>query len=181
MAQYGPIPKRSEELLGHAKHAAGEEPTPITKQGPQEFEDVEAFDIDLHPTQPEADSKWEPLVKELWAAMARSPEATWMTAAGWAVFKLECEQLHRELAPQVVGYSEETGMVTKERIPMKGASLAAHMKLWAAFGMTEGDRRRMGREVTLHRPHAVDRPEGVSEKGTSRSSVLASRTIGPAA
>jgi hypothetical protein len=35
----------------------------------------------------------------------------------------------------------------RANLPMKGASMAAYLKGFAALGMTEGDRRRMGIEI----------------------------------
>lgn len=170
----GPIPLRSEE-----RQRTNPPATPILKTG---VEDIAAahlpFPIDVNPMPPSADelaaldpdgAKWHPVAQHLWDAVCRSPEAMWMTSAGWAILVVECEQLSRELSEQFVGISEDGEMKFAE-VPMKGASLAAHHKIWAAMGLLEGDRRRMGREVTLHPALPTDGPlpDGVTDIATRR-------------
>lgn len=175
----GPIPARSEE-----RRRRNEPETPVVKTGPDVFTKVEAFDIDLAPGQPEMDEGWHELAKEFWRALATSPEAVWMTSAGWAVAKIGAEQLSRELKPQVVGisegYTDDDGETHQAgpifaKVPMKGAAFAAHQKLWASLGLTEGDRRRMGHEITLHQVEAEvtgPAPAGTRDIRSARSAIL---------
>lgn len=165
MGARGPAPTRSEERRRTQPPAI-----PVIKTGPEDMARM-PFAIDLSPRPPERDrisENWHPLALELWEALQRSPESMWITSAGWAAARIMCEQLSRELKPQVVGITEgqyvdvdpddplsdekrwEPGGPIFEKVPMKGASLAAIHKLWASFGLIEGDRRRIGHEITLH-------------------------------
>ena len=61
--------------------------------------------------------------------------------------------LSRDLLPQVVGITEE-GDVVRDTIPLKGASLNAYLKSFAALMMLEGDRRKL--RVELERQKRID-------------------------
>jgi len=174
MGTRGPIPLRSEE-----RQRTNEPEVPILKT---DVEDIVAanlpFPIELNPRPADPREvlgrvaragEWHPVAQHLYDMVCQSPEAMWMTSAGWAILLLDCEQLSRELEEQVVGITED-GDVVRAEVPMKGASLAAHSKLWASMGLLEGDRRRMGREVTLHPalPTDGELPEGVTDISTKR-------------
>lgn len=188
----GPIPMRSEE-----RQRRNEPEQPILSTT---VEDIEAanlpFPIELNPTPPAKDvvyERWHPLAKELWDSLVKSPESMWMTSAGWALARIMVEQLDRELKPQYVGTRPggwvedpddpeskvwDAGGPIIEVIPMKGATLAAHHKIWASMGLLEGDRRRMGREVTLHpaRPSGDGPlPDGVTPITKNRAELLRPR------
>jgi hypothetical protein len=98
---------------------------------------------------PAADKHWHPIAKKVYQSIKKSAQVELLQPSDWATAYLLCESISRDLKPQVVGISERTGEVLIETIPLKGASLAAYLKGFAALGMTEGDRRRMGIELQL--------------------------------
>lgn len=98
---------------------------------------------------PAADKDWHPIAKKVYQSIKKSAQVELLQPSDWATAYLLCESISRDLKPQVVGISERTGEVVIETIPLKGASLAAYLKGFAALGMTEGDRRRMGIELQL--------------------------------
>ena len=167
----GPIPKRSEERMRR-----NEPERPIIKSTPDN--DTTPFDIDwspkpsVTPNVVEAAAKWHPLATELYDSIKRSPESQWMTSAGWAVVVLGCEQLSRELKQQPIGINPETGLAVMATVPMKGASFSAHLKLWASLGLMEADRRKMGREITLHQAITDAEGDNVTDIATAREKAL---------
>lgn len=142
MAEHGPIPKRSEERRRQNKPE-----TPLDKVdavGPVEI--------------PKANAKWHPVAKRIYDSLESSGQAKFYEASDWSTAYMLAESLSRDLNPQFVGLSEKNsvtkdGTLTTEtkpvmqRLPLKGASLAAYLKGFAALGVTEGDRRRMGIEI----------------------------------
>ena len=142
MAEHGPIPKRSEERRRQNKPE-----TPIDK-----VDAVGPVAI------PKANAKWHPVAKSIYESLQPSGQAKFYEPSDWSTAYLLAESLSRDLNPQFVGLSEKTS-VTKDgtrnvetkpvmqRLPLKGASLAAYLKGFAALGVTEGDRRRMGIEI----------------------------------
>lgn len=131
MGERGPIPKRSEERRRQNKPEKPIDTVPTTGR-------VRA---------PAADKEWHPIAKRLYASLKKSGQSKFFEPSDWATAHLICESLSRDLRPQVVGIAEKTGEAVEATIPLKGASLAAYLKAFAALGMTEGDRRRMGIEV----------------------------------
>ena len=154
MGTRGPLPLRSGERVGHGNGAAHQP----TKTDADDFSRLDG--IDLYPEQPQAAEHWHESAKMYWEALSRTPEKIWMTSGGWAAAWLQTEQISREMKPQPIGVHPETGEPVFAVVPMKGASLSAHMKMWGALGLTEGDRRRMSHEITLHPRQA---PEAVAD------------------
>jgi hypothetical protein len=142
MAAHGPIPKRSEERRRRNKPE-----TPIDK--------VQA----VGPvTIPSANPKWHPVAKRIYESLESSGQSKFYESSDWATAYLLAESLSRDLEPQFITIAEKktvtkAGTVTVEdkplmlRLPLKGASLAAYLKGFAALGVTEGDRRRIGIEI----------------------------------
>ena len=142
MAEHGPIPKRSEERRRQNKPE-----TPLDKvdaTGPVAI--------------PKANPKWHPVAKSIYESLKSSGEAKFYEPSDWSTAYMLAESLSRDLNPQFVGMAEKKsvakdGTLTDEtkpvmqRLPLKGASLAAYLKGFAALGVTEGDRRRMGIEI----------------------------------
>jgi hypothetical protein len=132
MADHGPIPKRSEERRRRNKPETPQDKVEVTGKVPI----------------PRADSKWHPIAKRLYRSLQDSGQAKFYEPSDWAAAQLICESLSRDLSEQFVGIAEKTGEAMYATIPLKGASLAAYLKAFAALGVSEGDRRRIGIEVT---------------------------------
>ena len=130
MAVHGPIPKRSEELRRRNKPE-----TPIDK-----VDAVGSVQI------PPADPKWHPTARLIYDSLPSSGQAKFYEPSDWSTAYLLAESLSRDLKPQSIGITDE-GKVIRAYVPLKGASLAAYLKGFAALGVTEGDRRRMGIEI----------------------------------
>lgn len=133
MGDHGPIPKRSDQRRRRNKSAGPSTKLTATRRAPV----------------PAADKHWHPIAKRVYQSIKKSAQVELLQPSDWATAYLLCEAISRDLKPQVVGISERTGEVLTETIPLKGASLAAYLKGFAALGMTEGDRRRMGIELQL--------------------------------
>jgi hypothetical protein len=132
----GPIPKRSNQRHGHRTQAEIGE---IDKAPGAEQVDV-----------PSADEKWHSIARQWYESLAGSGQSVFYEPSDWATAYLIAESISRDLKPQFVGISEQTGEPIIEAIPMKGASLAAYLKAMTALLVTEGDRRRA--RVELERP-----------------------------
>ena len=131
MGERGPIPKRSEERRRNNKP---ETPTDhVEIAGPVEI--------------PPANPRWHKVARALYESLAASGQAKFYEPSDWAAAYLLAESLSRDLKPQVVGVVQTTGKVVKAYLPVKGASLSAYLKAFAALGVSEGDRRRIGIEV----------------------------------
>lgn len=127
----GPIPKRTEERRRRNKDNPVDT---IAASGPV--------------TIPRACAKWHAIAKRIYNSLAPSGQSKFYEASDWATAYLLAESLSRDLKPQAVGYDELTHKTIRAYIPLKGASLSAYLKAFAVLGMTEGDRRRMGIEIT---------------------------------
>jgi hypothetical protein len=136
MGSRGPIPKRDAERRRCNK--------------PEQPTDTIITQHRVHA--PAVDKAWHPIAKRLYQSLKRSAQAKFFEPSDWAAAYLLAESISRDLNPQVVGIAEKTGEVLFETIPLKGASLAAYLKAFAALGMTEGDRRRMRIEVQYQAP-----------------------------
>lgn len=99
---------------------------------------------------PRADPKWHPFAKRFYASLQKSGQAKFYEPSDWQLAWLTAESLSRDLKPQVIGISEQTGKPVFASVPLKGASLAAYLKAFNALLLTEGDRRRLG--IELERP-----------------------------
>lgn len=102
---------------------------------------------------------WHPLVKEMWESFRRSGQAVFWEPSDWMMAVLFCENLSRDLSPQFVGMRVKDESGTQEamyaKIPFKGASMNAYLKLAAQLGITEGERRSMGMILKRERDNRV--------------------------
>lgn len=114
---------------------------------------------------PAPDKDWHPIARRLYVSLKKSAQSQFFQASDWATAYLLAESISRDLSPQVVGIDPRGGTAVIETIPLKGASLAAYLKAFAALGMTEGDRRRMRIEIE---PPAAKTPAGVTEMNEYR-------------
>ncbi len=115
---------------------------------------------------------WHPIALEFWESLKCSGQALYWEPSDWAVAKLMCESISRDLKPQVVGVMQpsetQPGEVIRERIPFKGASLGAYLKAFGQLMLTEGERRRLSIEIQRTRSEVQKPVEGTVTKITDR-------------
>jgi hypothetical protein len=142
MGARGPVGKKTEAKMGHRTKAelAGAEVVNL-----EDIDDaiLKLADEGMIP----ADEKWHPVAKQWYESLARSGQRIYYQPSDWAIAYVLAESLSLDMKPQFVGINEETGEVMMERIPLKGASLAAYLKGFTALLATEGDRRRLALEL----------------------------------
>lgn len=131
MGEHGPIPKRSEERRRNNK-----------PETPQDSVEVTGL-IKIPPANP----RWHKTARQIYESLEDSGQAKFYEPSDWAAAYLLAESLSRDLKPQALGVSQITGKVVRATLPIKGASLSAYLKGFAALGVTEGDRRRIGIEI----------------------------------
>ena len=131
MGSRGPVPKRDAERRRQNK-----------PETPTDTVNVVGF-VAIPP----ANSRWHPVARHIYESLQSSGQSKFYEASDWAAAYLLAESLSRDLKPQVVGEDALTGKMFRACVPLKGASLAAYLKGFAALGVTEGDRRRMGIEI----------------------------------
>ncbi len=145
MGTRGPIPKRSDERLGHETKA---ELGKVTKAAAARSAAV-----------PAANVEWHPVALKWYRSLKRSGQARFYEPSDWAVAYLTAESLSRDLSEQFIGFrgigKDETEAVF-EKIPLKGASLSAYSKIFSSLMVTEGDRRRMNLELQRGQVPAED-------------------------
>ena len=165
MGQRGPAPKASSELMGHGNAKAREER--VTTIQPDQI----ATTVEM----PEADSSWHPVALNWYISLGISAQRMFYEPSDWALAYMIAESLSRDLKPQFVGFNPETGEPTVQKIPMKGASLAAYLKAMNSLLVTEVDRRRANIEIAR-----AGATEGVRESvpSLSREEYLAARERG---
>lgn len=141
----GPVPKRSNQRHGHRAKAEAD----AVDRAPG----AEQVDV------PAADPKWHSIARQWYESLAKSGQAAFYEPSDWATAFLIAESISRDLKPQFVGISEQTGEPIIEAIPMKGASLAAYLKAMTALLVTEGDRRRARVELERPQPSGEEAPD----------------------
>lgn len=159
MGAKGPVPKRSDELMRRNKVTQ-----PVLKLAAEQPEHPAVI---ARPTAPPLDEKWHASARAIYEALLASPTVVYMTAADWAFAHFHCEMLSRELKEQFVGLDPESGAPRFAVIPMKGASLSAHMKFFSSIGVSEAERRRMHVELQLSEPtegEVDNRPDIVADR-----------------
>lgn len=133
MGSRGPAPKRSDQ-----RRRTNEPSTPITSA-----EGIECV-------RPEPDEGWHPVARRMWDAIAGSGQACFYQASDWATAWTMCESMHREFSDvPVVTKDGEVLMVAGRP---NGAVLNAWRSMQVALLLAEGDRRRVGLELTLPPP-----------------------------
>lgn len=145
----GPVPKKDAERRRRNKTS---EKDGSLSHIPAEVVNLDALlagEVEI----PVADEKWHPVAKMLWDSQQSSGQVLWMEPSDWAILYATCESLSRDLKEQFVGLDEE-GHPVMAKIPLKGSSLTAYMKVFASLLMTEGDRRRL--RIELERQRRID-------------------------
>lgn len=151
MGERGPTPRRQAE-----RRRRNEPTTPVTSLTREELDmlpfevDYEPEPPDVHALDPDGDT-WHPIVRGFWADMQRDPARKWMTSGDWGALAIFCESISRELNDQVAGKDEEGNPVVA-KIPPKGATLTAFLKMLEHLGVSEQSRLRIGKEVSLFPP-----------------------------
>lgn len=105
---------------------------------------------------PPADDRWHHIARRWYDSLAESGQSEFYESSDWALAQIVAESISRDLKPQVVGVSEETGEPVMAVIPMKGASLSAYLKSMTALMVSEGDRRRAGIELQRNSPEVAE-------------------------
>lgn len=142
MGDRGPVPKRSDQ-----RRRRNKEDTPITTA-------AGAVEVVV----PKPNSKWHPIAKRWFLALAESGQSKFYEPSDWATAEMIAETMSRDLKPQVVGVNEKTGKTITASIPINGARLSSYLKAMSSLLVTEGDRRRA--RVELRRPN----PDGEEEE-----------------
>jgi hypothetical protein len=182
----GPIPKRTEERRRRNKPDRPVDRVAIDGDIDDLFGDgtpdpglenrIAADDEDLlEPAEkPDADEDWHPLVVELYESLSKSGQKIFYEPSDWAVARLLCESMSRDLKPQWINVgTAEAPEMKQQELPLKGANLSAYLKGFAVLGMTEGDRRRMSIELT-RKTHLQTGglPEGVTDINAAREGMF---------
>lgn len=161
----GPVPKRSDERRRRNAPASGppvkvdlEQVAAAEEEGSLPWLIAQPIEV------PEPMEKWNPIAREIWDSFSRSGQALFWEPSDWAIAKLICESISRDLEPQFVGVTQGSegmpGEPIYERIPLKGASLAAYLKSFGQLMATEGERRRLSIELERTRLQATSGGDG---------------------
>lgn len=131
MGTRGPVPKRSDQRRRNNQPVLkiAKPPAAGTSKGP--------------PSNP----AWHPIARAWYDSLGVSGQSKFYEPSDWAVAVLGAESMSRDLQPQAIGIAEKSGEVVESVIPLKGASLAAYLRLFAVLLVTEGDRRRLQIEL----------------------------------
>ncbi len=146
MGTRGPVPKRSD-----ARRRRNTPDIPVTKV---DLAQLASQEVEI----PEADEDWHPIAVTWYESLAKSGQAVMLEPSDWATAYVLAEALSRELQPQPVvvpGSNGEAGFVEMHTLPIKGSSMTALLKGFAALLVTEGDRRRLSIELERERGRAA--------------------------
>ena len=146
----GPVPKKDAERRRRNRTPESEGSLSSIPAEVVDLDKAIAGEVEI----PEMDPDWHPIAKQMWEAQIKSGQVLWMEPSDWAILYTLCESLSRDMKPQVIGISEETGKAVMAVVPLKGASLSAYLKAFASLLMTEGDRRRL--RIELERQRRLD-------------------------
>lgn len=141
-APRGPVPKKEAER--RRRNDDGVELIKIN------LDELIAGEVEV----PAADPNWHPIATHFYESLQKSGQAIWLEPSDWSVAYILAESLSRDLKPQFVGMSEETGEAILMTIPLKGSSLSSYLKAFSALLVTEGDRRRL--RIELERQKRID-------------------------
>lgn len=150
MGVRGPVPKRTNQRLGHRSKAESGKTTAAPA-------------APVVPEPPAADELWHPVAKAWFSSLAVSGQCRFYEPSDWATAVLVAESMSRDLQPQFVGFAQTGRDETQAefaKIPLKGASLAAYLKAFGNLLTTEGDRRRA--QLELQRAQTVDEDEAAA-------------------
>lgn len=135
MGTRGPVPKRSSERL--TKDPTRNERVSHAPSGT-------SAPVEAPPENP----NWHHLAKSWYRSLQHSGMARFYEPSDWVQAALIANTISDELQEKFVGMSKETGDPVFTSAPMNPQTLAGILKASATLGVTEGDRRRMGVELT---------------------------------
>jgi hypothetical protein len=95
----------------------------------------------------EPDEDWHPIATNLYCDALRSGQCYYYEASEYALLYMLCENISRDMKPQVIGVHPETGRVMRAKQSIRGTSLNAYNKLMQDLMMTEAARRRIHVEL----------------------------------
>src|SRR5690348_3275984 len=113
-------------------------PGPVPKRSTQRRRRNETESTDHAPgaprraRPPRPDPKWHAIARSWFSSLGRSGQSTFYEPSDWALAALIAESISRDLEEQFVGFTED-GDIIRERLPLKGASLAAYLKAMTAL------------------------------------------------
>mgnify|MGYP003581828905 FL=1 len=134
MGMRGPTPKRNEERLSKDANNRALDEAPSATAGP----------VPAPPLPPGLD----PLAVWWYECIAASGESQFFEPSDWAQAVLIARVISDELGEQVVGIDVKSGVPIYATAPMAPAALGQVLKASGVLGITEGDRRRMGIQLT---------------------------------
>jgi len=144
MGARGPIPKRSEERMGHRAKEEKESLTQAPPGPPAELPDL-----------PEPDPLWHPIAADWYQSLQSSGQAQFYEPSDWATARYAAELMSR--------------LLSSDRAP-NGQLVAALNSVMGTLLTTEGDRRRARIELE-RKPAARAVPAGVTAIADYRAAI----------
>ena len=144
MGARGPIPKRSEERMGHRSKEEKSSRTQAPASPPGDLPDL-----------PDPDDLWHPIATDWYLSLRASGQAAFYQPSDWAMARYAAELMSRGL---------------QSDRPPNGQYVAALNSVMASLLTTEGDRRRARIELE-RRPTVKAVPASVTAIADYRSSI----------
>lgn len=128
----GPVPKRSEERLGHRAKDDGVEKVPRN--------------LPAVP-RPAPNPAWHPTARSWYLSLGHSGQSDFYEPSDWMTAVWLADQMSQYLYPRFVGINQQTGDPIVIEAPMGGSEIQAFLKGMTSLLATEGDRRRAALEL----------------------------------
>lgn len=133
MGVRGPVPKRTEELLGHRSK---EELAGVTRV-PRDAAAV---------PRPEPNPNWHSIAKSWYMSLGHSGQSDFYEPSDWMTAVWLADQMSQHLQEKPLGVTKD-GEVVYGTAPMSGQEIQAFLKGMTSLLATEGDRRRAAIEL----------------------------------
>lgn len=137
----GQMPKRSDQVRRRNRTTG----IPITNA--QAWPELDSIYVPNDYVILEPDEEWHPIATKLYCDALRSGQCYYYEASEYALLYMLCENISRDMKPQVIGVHPETGRVMRAKQSIRGTSLNAYNKLMQDLMMTEAARRRIHVEL----------------------------------
>ena len=134
MGVRGPVPKRTEELMGHGRRAE--------REGEVTRVERDLSEIPRPAPRPE----WHPMARNWYESLGHSGQSAFYEPSDWMTAMWLADQMSKHLYPKYVGLTREGDPVIQEA-PMSGQEIQAFLKGMTSLLATEGDRRRAAIEL----------------------------------